>query len=29
MEAPAIAEKVKFWEEQDRINKALIPRVVK
>lgn len=22
-----IAEKVKFWEEQDRINQALIPRV--
>ena len=25
----SIAEKVKFWEEQDRINKSLIPRVVK
>ncbi|PRO65863.1 hypothetical protein [Alkalicoccus urumqiensis] len=24
-----IAEKVKFWEEQDQINKELIPRVVK
>lgn len=24
-----IAEKVKFWEEQDRINKAIIPRVLK
>lgn len=24
-----IAEKVKFWEEQDRINQALIPRVLK
>lgn len=24
-----IAEKVKFWEEQDRINKELIPRVLK
>lgn len=25
---PAIAEKVRFWQEQDRINQALIPRVV-
>src|SRR5690606_22939026 len=24
-----IAEKVKFWEEQDQINKQLIPRVIK
>lgn len=24
-----IAEKVKFWEEQDRINKAIIPRLLK
>ena len=24
-----IAEKVKFWEEQDQINKELIPRVIK
>ena len=24
-----IADKIKFWEEQDRINKSLIPRVVK
>lgn len=24
-----IAEKVKFWEEQDRINQALIPRVLR
>ena len=24
-----INEKVKFWEEQDRINKSLIPRVLK
>lgn len=24
-----IAEKLKFWEEQDQINKELIPRVVK
>lgn len=23
---PSISEKVKFWEEQDKINKALIPR---
>lgn len=23
---PPITEKVKFWEEQDQINKALIPR---
>ena len=29
MEAPKIADKVKFWEEQDRINKELIPRVLK
>lgn len=28
-ETPTIAEKVKFWEEQDRINQALIPRVIK
>ena len=26
---PGIADKVKFWEEQDRINKELIPRVLK
>ena len=26
---PPIAEKVKFWLEQDRINKELIPRVIK
>ena len=25
---PGIAERVRFWEEQDRINQALIPRVV-
>ena len=24
-----IAEKVKFWQEQDQINKAIIPRVIK
>lgn len=28
-EVPKIAERIKFWEEQDRINKALIPRVLK
>ena len=28
-ERPHISEKVKFWEEQDRINTALIPRVLK
>lgn len=26
---PSIAEKVRFWQEQDQINQALIPRVVK
>lgn len=25
---PPIAEKVKFWEEQDKINQAVIPRVI-
>lgn len=25
---PSIAEKVRFWEEQDKINQALIPRVI-
>ncbi|MCZ7558522.1 MAG: hypothetical protein M5R41_19205 [Bacteroidia bacterium] len=25
---PNIAEKVRFWEEQDKINLALIPRVI-
>jgi len=25
---PNIAEKVKFWEEQDKINQALIPRII-
>ena len=25
---PPIAEKIKFWEEQDKINEALIPRVI-
>jgi hypothetical protein len=29
MDAPKIAERVKFWQEQDRINQALIPRVLK
>ena len=28
-ERPDISDKVRFWEEQDRINKALIPRVIK
>ena len=28
-ERPHIADKVRFWEEQDRINKELIPRVLK
>ena len=27
MKHPAIAEKVKFWEEQQRINGLLIPRI--
>lgn len=27
--AIGIAEKVRFWEEQDRINKILIPRVIR
>ena len=26
---PVIAEKVRFWEEQDRINQILIPRVMR
>jgi hypothetical protein len=26
---PTIAERVRFWQEQDRINNSLIPRVVK
>ncbi|MEX0775003.1 MAG: hypothetical protein WD042_04730 [Phycisphaeraceae bacterium] len=25
---PDIAEKVRFWEEQDKINQAIIPRVI-
>ena len=29
METPKIAERVKFWQEQDRINRELIPRVIK
>ncbi len=29
MERPSIGEKVKFWQEQDRINQELIPRVLK
>ena len=28
MEKPNIGEKVRFWEEQDKINQALIPRVM-
>ena len=28
-DTPKIGEKVRFWEEQDRINQELIPRVVK
>ena len=28
-EPPPIAERVRFWEEQDRINQALIPRVIR
>ncbi len=27
--APSIGERVKFWEEQDRINQELIPRVIR
>ncbi len=29
LQIPEIADKVKFWEEQDRINHALIPRVLR
>ena len=29
MEPPNIAERVKFWEEQDKINQELIPRVLR
>jgi hypothetical protein len=25
---PKIAEKVRFWEEQDKINQAIIPRIL-
>ena len=28
-DTPKIAERVKFWQEQDRINRELIPRVIK
>lgn len=28
-EPPSIAERVRFWEEQDRINQALIPSVIR
>ena len=27
--APGIAERVRFWEEQDRINEVLIPKVIR
>lgn len=29
MDEPKIGERVKFWQEQDRINRELIPRVIK
>ena len=29
LEEPKIAERVRFWQEQDRINRELIPRVIK
>lgn len=29
MDAPPLAEKVLFWQEQDQINQALIPRVIR
>ena len=29
LESPNIAERVKFWEEQDKINQELIPRVIR
>ena len=29
MESPNIAERVKFWEEQGKINQELIPRVIR
>ena len=29
IESPNIAERVKFWEEQDKINQELIPRVIR
>lgn len=29
MELPNIAERVSFWEEQDKINQELIPRVIR
>ena len=28
-ENPSIAERVRFWEEQDKINQELIPRVIR
>ena len=29
MDEPKITERVKFWQEQDRINRELIPRVIR
>ena len=29
MDEPTITERVRFWQEQDRINRELIPRVIK
>ena len=29
LDQPPIADRVRFWQEQDRINKILIPRVLK
>ena len=29
LDSPNIAERVKFWEEQDKINQELIPRVIR
>ena len=29
MDEPKIAERVKFWQEQDRMNRELIPRVIR
>jgi len=27
-QTPSLSEKVKFWQEQDQINKAIIPRII-